>query len=119
MIESRFGETISLDAMAAHAGISRSHLSRIFPMATGYSISAYVRGRRLTEAAKALAEGAPDILGVAIDAGYGSHEAFTRSPPAASPISGTTVTSPPFAPPAPPYSRMGCRPLTRTSASTP
>ena len=60
MIESRFGETVSLDEMAAHAGVSRSHLSRIFPMATGYSISAYIRGRRLTEAAKALAHGAPE-----------------------------------------------------------
>lgn len=79
MIESRFRETLSLDDMAAHAGMSRSHLSRIFGIATGYSISAYVRGRRLTEAAKALAGGAPDILGVALDAGYGSHEAFTRA----------------------------------------
>lgn len=79
MIESRFGEPLSLDDLAAHAGVSRSHLSRIFPLATGFSISAYLRGRRLTEAAKALAGGAPDILGVALDAGYGSHEAFTRA----------------------------------------
>jgi AraC family transcriptional regulator len=39
----------------------------------------YVRGRRLTEAAKVLSDGAPDILTVALDAGYGSHEAFTRA----------------------------------------
>jgi AraC family transcriptional regulator len=39
----------------------------------------YVRGRRLTEAARALAHGAPDILAVALDAGYNSHEAFTRA----------------------------------------
>jgi len=39
----------------------------------------YVRGRRLTEAARALASGAPDILSVALEAGYGSHEAFTRA----------------------------------------
>ncbi len=79
MIESRFGEDLSLDDMAGHAGVSRSHLSRIFPLATGFSISAYIRGRRLTEAAKALASGAPDILSVAIECGYGSHEAFTRA----------------------------------------
>ena len=79
MIESRFGMPLSLDEMAAHAGVSRSHLSRIFPLATGTSISAYIRGRRLTEAAKSLAGGAPDILAVALDAGYGSHEAFTRA----------------------------------------
>lgn len=39
----------------------------------------YVRERRLGEAAKVLAEGANDILAVALDAGYGSHEAFTRA----------------------------------------
>jgi AraC family transcriptional regulator len=42
LIESRFRETLSLDEMAAHAGMSRSHLSRI-PIATGYSLSAYIR----------------------------------------------------------------------------
>ena len=79
IIESRFGMPLTLEEMAVHAGVSRFHLSRIFPAATGYSISTYLRGRRLTEAAKALAGGAPDILGVALDAGYGSHEAFTRA----------------------------------------
>jgi AraC family transcriptional regulator len=39
----------------------------------------YVRARRLTEAARALADGAPDILALALDADYGSHEAFTRA----------------------------------------
>ena len=39
----------------------------------------YVRARRLTEAARALAKGAPDILTLALDADYGSHEAFTRA----------------------------------------
>src|SRR5712691_13154267 len=39
----------------------------------------YVRARRLSEATRALADGAPDILGVALDADYGSHEAFTRA----------------------------------------
>lgn len=79
MIESRFGMPLSLEELAVHAGVSRYHLSRIFPEATGYSIKDYLRGRRLTEAAKALAAGAPDILCVALDAGYGSHEAFTRA----------------------------------------
>ncbi len=79
MIESRFGVPLTLEEMAVHAGVSRYHLSRIFPQATGYSISQYLRGRRLSEAAKALAGGAPDILSVALDAGYGSHEAFTRA----------------------------------------
>ena len=39
----------------------------------------YVRGRRLTEAARSLAAGETNILKVALEAGYGSHEAFTRA----------------------------------------
>src|SRR4029079_1379281 len=79
-IETRFRDNdLSLEAMAEHAGVSRSHLSRVFPVATGLQLSTYLRGRRLSEAAKELAKGAPDILGVALDVGYGSHEAFTRA----------------------------------------
>jgi len=52
---------------------------RAFATATGFSVIRYVRARRLTEAARALAAGAPDILDVALDADYGSHEAFTRA----------------------------------------
>lgn len=39
----------------------------------------YVRERRLTEAARTSANGAPDILNVALNAGCNSHEAFTRA----------------------------------------
>jgi AraC family transcriptional regulator len=37
------------------------------------------RACRLSEAAHKLAKGAPDILSLALDAGYSSHEAFTRA----------------------------------------
>lgn len=79
IIESRFREPLTLDDIVEVTGKSKSYLSRAFPMSTGYSISAYLRARRLTEAAKTLADGAPDILSVALEAGYGSHEAFTRA----------------------------------------
>jgi AraC family transcriptional regulator len=52
---------------------------RAFGAATGFSVMRYARARRLTEAARALARGAPDILSLALDADYGSHEAFTRA----------------------------------------
>lgn len=52
---------------------------RAFAAATGLPVMRYVRARRLSEAARALANGAPDILGLALDADYGSHEAFTRA----------------------------------------
>lgn len=79
LIETRNSQPLGLDDLADHAGVSRSHLSRIFPVATGYSLFGYLRARRLSRAAKDLAAGATDILSVALDAGYGSHEAFTRA----------------------------------------
>jgi AraC family transcriptional regulator len=78
-IESHFREEISLDDIAQAAGVTRYHLSRLFGLVAGRPIMQYVRGRRLTEAARLLAQGAPDILAVAIEVGYGSHEAFTRA----------------------------------------
>ncbi len=78
-IESHFAQEITLEEVARVAGVSRYHLSRTFALATGRGLMAYVRGRRLSEAARALAAGAPDILAVALDWGYGSHEAFTRA----------------------------------------
>jgi AraC family transcriptional regulator len=79
-IENRYGQPgLSLDEVAAACQVSRFHLTRAFGMATGLSLMRYLRARRMTEAAQALAAGAPDILAVALDAGYGSHEAFTRA----------------------------------------
>jgi AraC family transcriptional regulator len=78
-IESHFADDISLGEIAAAAGVTRYHVTREFGEATGLSVMRYVRGRRLSEAAKALCNGAPDILSVALDAGYSSHEAFTRA----------------------------------------
>jgi AraC family transcriptional regulator len=78
-IESHLAEALTLDEIAAVAGISRFHMVRAFAAATGLPVMRYVRTRRLGEAARALAGGAPDILNVALDADYGSHEAFTRA----------------------------------------
>jgi len=78
-IESHLADELTLDEIAGVGGISRFHMVRAFAAATGLSVMRYVRARRLSEAARALANGAPDILGVALDADYGSHEAFTRA----------------------------------------
>ena len=78
-IESSFGRCPSLDEIAAASGTTRFYLSHSFRWATGQPVMAYVRGRRLTEAFKTLSNGAPNILAVALDAGYSSHEAFTRA----------------------------------------
>ena len=78
-VEGHLGEPFSLEDVADVAGLSRFHLVRAFGQVTGRSVMRYVRARRLSEAARVLAGGAPDIISVAFDAGYGSHEAFTRA----------------------------------------
>lgn len=77
-IEMKREERLSLDTLAAACGVSPYHLARAFRTATGVSPMSYVRARRLTEAAKALARG-DEVLGTALEAGYSSHEAFTRA----------------------------------------
>jgi AraC family transcriptional regulator len=78
-IESHLEDEIALDDIAAASGVSRFHLTRSFSFAFGQPVMRYQRARRLSEAAKTLANGFDGILEVALAAGYGSHEAFTRA----------------------------------------
>jgi AraC family transcriptional regulator len=78
-IESHLAQPLTLDEIAGVGSVSRFHMVRAFAAATGFPVMRYVRARRLSEAARALANGAPDILSLALDADYGSHEAFTRA----------------------------------------
>ena len=78
-IESHLAEPLTLDEIATIGGVSRFHMVRAFAAATGLPVMRYVRARRLSKAARELAAGAPDILSLALDSDYGSHEAFTRA----------------------------------------
>jgi AraC family transcriptional regulator len=68
-IESHFSSETTLDDIAEVAGVSRYYITRAFGDATGHSVMRYVRGRRLTEAARSLANGARNVLSVALDGG--------------------------------------------------
>jgi AraC-like DNA-binding protein len=63
------------EACRTYCDVSRFHLAHAFGKSTGLSVTEYLRCRRLTQAAYALAAGANDILSVALDSGYASHEA--------------------------------------------
>jgi AraC family transcriptional regulator len=79
IVERNSALPLTLDGIAGACAVSRSHLAHAFGTTTGQPVMQYLRARRLSDAARALAAGAPDILSVALDAGYGSHEAFTRA----------------------------------------
>jgi len=78
-IDRNLTEALTLGSVAENCGVSRSHLAHAFGASTGMSVMEYVRGRRLSEAAASLARGASNILDLAIEYGYASHEAFSRA----------------------------------------
>lgn len=65
--------------LAARVRLSRSHLDRVVAAATGERPGAFRRRILLERAAYRLLTGPGHILDVAVEAGYGSHEAFTRA----------------------------------------
>jgi AraC family transcriptional regulator len=73
VIERNSSGELNLTAVAEACGVSRSHLANAFATTTGWPVVRYLRARRLSRAAQTLAQGAPDILALALDAGYGSH----------------------------------------------
>jgi AraC family transcriptional regulator len=79
VIERNLNHDLTLSGIANSCRVSTFHLAHAFGAATGQPVMAYVRSRRLSEAARKLANGEQDILGVALESGYASHEAFTRA----------------------------------------
>lgn len=78
-IDRNLTDELSLGTVARACGVSRYHLAHAFGESTGMPVMEYVRRRRLSQAAGNLAAGASDILDLALEFGYASHEAFTRA----------------------------------------
>lgn len=79
-IEAHLDEPLTLDQIARQAGLSPYHFSRLFSARMGRSVMAHVRGRRLVQGARRLAEH-PELklIDLAFDCGFESQEAFTRA----------------------------------------
>jgi AraC family transcriptional regulator len=78
-MDARAREAFSLDDVATFAGVTPQHLAQAFMRVTGSSVMSYARRRRLSLAALTLTTSNADILTIALDHGYNSHEAFTRA----------------------------------------
>lgn len=79
LLEHRLDEDVPLEDVAAAAHASMFHFHRMFRGMTGETVRDYVRRLRLERAAHHLTHTDQDILRIALDAGYDSHEAFTRA----------------------------------------
>lgn len=73
-------EELSLDVLCEVAYLSKFHFHRLFTAYTGLSLQQYVRWLRLKRAAHQLIiEDKTPIVSVALEAGFESHQAFTRA----------------------------------------
>jgi AraC family transcriptional regulator len=78
MIERTPATSTTLKDVAAHLRLSPFHFQRLFQELMGESPSAYMRRTRLDRAAMNLQMSTQPITQIALNAGYGSHEAFIR-----------------------------------------
>jgi AraC family transcriptional regulator len=78
-IQQNLGNELSLDELAKTAHFSAYHFHRIFRGMVGESLKEHIRRLRLERAATQLKHTDQSVLEIALDAGYETHEAFTRA----------------------------------------
>ena len=78
-IQRNLDQPLELEKLAGIACFSPFHFHRIFRGMTGESVMEHVRRLRLEQAAQKLRFSDKQVVEVAFDAGYESHEAFTRA----------------------------------------
>lgn len=79
LLEERLEEPVTPSELAAAAHFSLHHFHRIFRAQLGETVMQHVRRLRLERAARRMRSSNERLLAIAIDAGYESHEAFTRA----------------------------------------
>jgi AraC-like DNA-binding protein len=78
-LAARFRERLRLEELAGAAGCSPYHLCRVFRREVGMTIHRYRSRLRLRAALEAVAGGARDLTGLALDLGFSDHSHFTNS----------------------------------------
>jgi len=78
-IEERLREPLSVEQLAAVAGLSRARFAAAFVATIGQTPMAYVRGRRLETVRSALEAGESDLARLAARCGFSSHAHMTRA----------------------------------------
>ena len=78
-IQRHLDDPLPLDELAAVACFSPYHFHRIFRAMVGESVKEHVRRLRLERAALGLLHTQRQVTQIALDAGYETHESFTRA----------------------------------------
>ncbi len=78
-IEKRSDETLTLSCLTQKLGYSEFYISRKFREISGMNFRDYLRHRKLAFALKEVRDTSRGLLEIALDYGFSSHEAFSRS----------------------------------------
>lgn len=78
-VEERLDEDLDPATLARVGCVSLYHFHRVFRGVTGETLAGYVRRLRLERAARRLRATGARVTDLALGAGFGSHEAFTRA----------------------------------------
>ena len=78
-IERNLDTALNIDDISKVACSSRYHFQRIFYALTGFTVTQYIRNRRLSLAAEELVATDKRVIDIALKYGYESPEAFTKA----------------------------------------
>ncbi len=78
-IESNLDRNMRLEELASRYYISPMHFYRIFRAVTNQTLKSYILGRKLSKAAIALKNTDRNVVEIAFQYGFSSHELFTRN----------------------------------------
>jgi AraC-like DNA-binding protein len=79
LVDARYADPITVDDLAAAAGLSRAHFSRMFTRTFGESPRAYLQTRRLERAAALLRHTDRSVADICVMVGLRSVGSFTTS----------------------------------------
>lgn len=78
-IERNLDASLNIDDISKVACSSRYHFQRVFYALTGFTVTQYIKNRRLTLAAEELVVTDKRVIDIALKYGYESPEAFTKA----------------------------------------
>lgn len=77
-IHEHYEETVSLESVAGHLGVSKEHLARCFREETGVTLGTYINRYRVERAKSLLQEKDKRVVDVAMEVGFSSGAYFSR-----------------------------------------
>lgn len=78
-IEDNLMTSINIDDISKYVYASKDHFQKMFNIVTGFSVSEYIRNRRLSLAGQELASLKDKVIDIALKYGYETPESFTKA----------------------------------------